>query len=64
MDADFSSNRMIEDLILLCNDIDSIIDDSFAKESLKGILYSFIEPIRYFSNDEDMIKFSEKVSLT
>ena len=56
-----NENRMIEDLTLLCNDIDSLESNSIQRKRLLERLDSFINPLRYFNNDENLMLFSEKI---
>lgn len=59
--AKFSSKRLLEDLNLLCEDIDSLTKDSPKREQLISRLYLFVEPIRYFPKDKNIIQFADKI---
>ena len=56
-----NANRMIEDLTLLCKDIDSLESNSIQRRRLLERLDSFINPLRYFNNDENLMLFLEKI---
>lgn len=55
-------NSMIENLTLLCEDIDSLESKSPEKDYLLKRLSLFINPVRYFGDDENMILFAKKAN--
>lgn len=57
-----TANSMIENLTLLCEDIDSLESKSPEKDYLLKRLSLFINPVRYFEDDENMILFAKKAN--
>ena len=61
--AEFSPERMVEDLTILYEDIQALDSEKegFLKETLADLLYSFIDPIRYHKDSQTVIAFSERI---
>lgn len=57
-----TAESMIENLTVLCEDIDSLENKLTERDCLLKRLSLFINPIRYFQNDESMIRFAKKAN--